>query len=236
MAVPDLRFINRRIPVSDVARALDLRLGGNGNIHCWRPEHHQNGDRTASVGIRKTNNTVKCFGCDIGPLGVVDLVMVVLDMKNPGDAARWIAARFDVPEISVGEHVVDPGRRIFPYGRDGDLGALIHSGIWARLSPSARALAPVLLELAEQVDGMRVVTISFRAITRYSGVVSPNALSAALQELEQIHFLSIVAGRREPDSGPVRTASTYVLTPRSDELMELANANYKQIREEIDYS
>jgi hypothetical protein len=38
--VPDLRFINRRIEITEVARALDLKIGDNGNIHCWHPELH----------------------------------------------------------------------------------------------------------------------------------------------------------------------------------------------------
>jgi hypothetical protein len=232
MGIPDLRFINRRIAITDIARALDLRLGDNGNIHCWRPECHHNGDRTASVGFRKANNTVKCFGCGTGPLSVTDLVMVVLDIKNPGDAALWVAARFDVPEISSGKHVVESERRIFRYSRESEIGVLIRSGLWPLLSVAARSLAPVLLEFAE--PRTRSVTISFLAMMRYSGVASPNAISAALRELEQIHWLSIVAGRREPGSGPVRTTSTYVLTPRSDELMDLANANCKQMREEIE--
>lgn len=88
MGIPDLRFINRKVPIIDAARALGLRISANGNIHCWRPGSHQNADRTASVGIRKTNNTVKCFGCGVGPFGVVDLVANVLGMKNPGEAAR----------------------------------------------------------------------------------------------------------------------------------------------------
>ena len=89
MGIPDLRYIHRKIPIVDVARALNLRIGTNGNIHCWHPEQHQHGDRTASVGIRKINNTVKCFGFGVGPLSVVDLVMAVLQLKNPGAAARW---------------------------------------------------------------------------------------------------------------------------------------------------
>jgi hypothetical protein len=51
LGVPDLKFINRHIGITEIARHLDLRAGENGNIHCWRPEFHQNGDRTASVGI-----------------------------------------------------------------------------------------------------------------------------------------------------------------------------------------
>jgi hypothetical protein len=120
---------------------------------------------------------VKCFGCDIGPLSVVDLVMEVLDLKNPGDAARWVAARFEVPVISTGKHLVAPERHIFQYPGDSDLSPLIHSGLWARLSPPARALAMVLLEFAEPCQQHR---------------------------------------------------------SHSDQLMEQANANCKQMREEID--
>ena len=43
---------NRKVPVAGIAKALDLRLDGNGKIHCWHPERHKHGDRTASVGIR----------------------------------------------------------------------------------------------------------------------------------------------------------------------------------------
>jgi hypothetical protein len=97
--IPDMRYINRDVRVADVARKLDLRLDGSSKIHCWRPDRHQNGDRTASVGIRAANNTVKCFGCHIGPLGPIDLVMDVLGMSSPADAALWIAGRFAVPSI-----------------------------------------------------------------------------------------------------------------------------------------
>ena len=188
----------------------------------------------ASVGIRKTNNTVKCFGCGHRPArAVVDLVMGVLDLKNPGDAARWVAARFEVPVISTGKHLVEPERHIFQYPGDSDLSPLIHSGLWARLSPPARALALVLLEFADPCQQIRSVTISFRAMSRYSGVTSPNAIVAALRELEELHWISIVSGRRAPGSGPVRATSTYILTPHSDQFMEQANANCKQMREEI---
>jgi hypothetical protein len=71
LGVPDLKFINRPIAIADVARELDLSIGDNGNIHCWHP-------------------SVKCFGCGTGPLSVVDLVMAVLDLKNPMPGIAWI--------------------------------------------------------------------------------------------------------------------------------------------------
>ena len=103
--IPDMRFINRKLPITDVARGLDLRLDGARKIHCWHPERHQNGDRTASVGIRTTNNTVKCFGCDSKPMGPIDLVMDVHAINSPADAAIWIAERFSVPSIPARKHL-----------------------------------------------------------------------------------------------------------------------------------
>ena len=231
-----MRFISRNIPILDVARALDLTILSDGSIRCWRPELHENGDRTASVGIRKTNNTVKCFGCGIGPLSVVDLVIAVLGLKNPGEAARWIASRFEVPELPRGRHLVEPERRIFQFGTESEIGLLVQSGLWAWLSTSARSIVPVLLELSEDVPGTqnRTIQISYCSLSRFAGIVSPNAVAAALRELQQIHWLTVLPARPEDGARPIRDTSTYLITPRSDELVELANANFKQMRAEID--
>jgi hypothetical protein len=236
MGVPDLKFINRQVPIAEVARALDLRFGENGNIHCWRGELHQNGDRTASIGIRKTNNTIKCFGCDIGPLGPIDLVMAVLGLKTPGPAAQWIAERFNVPEQPDRKHLRQPERRIFQFGNESEIGVLVYSGLWARLSPSARSLVPVLLELADREPSTQSYRIqsSYQAISRFAGISSPNAIAGALRELQDIHWLLMLPRKREPGLGPVRESSNYLLTPRSDQLLELANANCAQMRDEVE--
>jgi hypothetical protein len=237
MGIPDLRFINRKVPIVDVARALDLKVGVNGNIHCWRSELHHNGDRTASVGIRKTTNTVKCFGsgCGIGPLGPVDLVMAVLNLST-GEAGRWIAERFDVPDLRPGTHLIQSERYIFQFGQESDIGLLVHSGLWARLSPPARSLVPVLLQLAERVPGKQslAIQISYRALQRFSGLSSPNAVSAGLRELQGITWLHGRPGQTALGSRPIRETSIYFITPRSDEMLELAHANYRQIRSEIE--
>jgi hypothetical protein len=107
--------------------------------------------------------------------------------------------------------------------------------MWAWLSASAQAVVPVLLELAERKDDQTlVVKVSYLALARYSGVSSPNAIAGALRQLEEIQWLSIVAGRREPGLGPIRGTSTYLLTPRSDDFLEIANANCAQMRDEIE--
>jgi len=71
-AMPDICHISRQARTIELARELDLRLDGTSKIHCWHPDRHKHGDRTASVGIRTNNNTVKCFGCGSKPIGPID--------------------------------------------------------------------------------------------------------------------------------------------------------------------
>lgn len=231
--IPDMRFINREVPITDVARALDLRLDGAGKLHCWHPGRHQHGDRTASVGIRKTNNTVKCFGCDSKPMGPIDLVMDVMEV-TAADAALWIAGSFTVPTIPARKRLAEPDRRRGPVGFEIGLDLLIRSGLWATLSEATRSVAPVLLAMSEKEEPMdreSTVRISYRGITRYSGVRSPNAIRKALLDLGEIGFLSFPEGglRRSPERG----ASLYIVTPNSDELTELAHVFWEQMRTEI---
>lgn len=229
---PDMRYINRKVPISDVAAALDLRFDGSSKIHCWHPERHEHGDRTASVGIRSANNTVKCFGCDSKPMGPIDMVMDVLSLPAV-DAALWIAARFEVPTIPARRHLTDVARRRERLGCERGLELLVRSGLWSTLSRAAQAIAPVLLALSEQeraCDTESTVQISYLAITRYSGVQSPTAIRRALVALSEIGFVRLPeAARRSPD----RQAATYTVTPNSDHLWELAQAFASQSKAEI---
>jgi hypothetical protein len=228
-----MRFINRQLPIADVARALDLRLDGATKIHCWYPERHKNGDRTASVGIREKNNTVKCFGCNSRPMGPIDLVMDVKTLEA-ADSALWIAQRFVVPTIPAGKRISEPERFRNPVGHERGLELLIRSGLWGTLSEATRSIAPILLAMSDKQEPMDQefsIHISYRGITRYSGVSSPNAIRNALLELGEIGFL------RLPGAGlhrsPGRPASHYIVTPNSDELNELAQAFSAQMRSEI---
>src|ERR1041385_3702273 len=104
--IPDLKRVNRNLPIADVARRLGLRFGHRGMIHCWHPDRHQHGDRTPSVGIRATTNKAKCFGCSNNPppMSVVDLVMDVWGMDVRA-AATWLEDNFEVPRIGKGKHL-----------------------------------------------------------------------------------------------------------------------------------
>jgi hypothetical protein len=233
-SLPDFQWINHYLPIADVACALDLRFGANGNIQCWHPDHHHHGDRTASVGIRRTTNTIKCFGaaCNVGPLGPIDLVSDVLEL-SPLEAGLWIAAHFEVPTIPKGKHLTEPRRHYTRAGFEGAIGVLVQPGLWSKLHPASRAIVPVLLHFADREEGQGTyrVQISYAAIGRYSGVKSHNAIARALAQLAEIDWLTRVAARRR---GPIRGVNTYILTPDSDQLRELANALSRQHRAEID--
>src|SRR5215469_1785539 len=132
--IPDLKWINRNVPIGDVATKLDLRFGSTGMLHCWHPERHKNGDRTPSVGIRKSTNRLKCFGCDTPPMSAVDLVIDVFQTDIVG-AATWFSRNFAVRRIPKGRHLGPRAKDCwFEVGREQPIELLIKSGIWAALS------------------------------------------------------------------------------------------------------
>jgi DNA-binding PadR family transcriptional regulator len=233
--IPDLRWINRNVSVAEAAHALDLQFDGASKIHCWHPERHKSGDRTASVGIRRGNNTVKCFGCDSKPMGPVDLVMNVLDLNGPADAALWIAERFSVPFIPKGKHLKQPSRPQVRAGFEGDIGILVMSGLWAEFSAPTRCIVPALLSLADWESGKRtaVISISYEGISRYSGVASPNAIAKAIRGLEEIGWLTRKKAQQST-TDPLRAVGVYLLTPQADSVVELAAARWRQTREAIE--
>lgn len=230
--IPDMAYIRRHVPIADVARELDLRRGTNGLIHCWHPERHVNGDATASASILKTLNRIKCFGCDSLLLGPVDLVADVRGL-TPKDAAVWIAQRFSVPSIEPRKHLKEPARIIHEVGLEGELGLLIRSGLWAQLSAFAQRLLPVLLEFADRADPRkrtRTLRLSYRAMQRYTGVGSPRAIAKALAELEEVGWLQKA---KRPAAGPVGQTASYVLTPFSDQVQQLANSTAADLKTDI---
>lgn len=231
--IPDMAFINAKVPISEVATALGLHFGASGHIHCWHPDRHQNGDRTASVGICRQQNYVKCFGCGTPPMHTLNLVIDVLGIPA-GDAALWIAERFEVPRIPR----TTPPRKVpsvvTRVGVGPPLTPLIVSGLYARMSESARNVATVLAHLADKEDARAVysIRISYVGILRYGGMASPNAVRKGLRELAELRWLSIK--QSTPESGhPLRSVPTYVITPQSDTFLEIANASAAALVQEI---
>jgi hypothetical protein len=232
--IPDMRYINRQIPIVKVASALDLRLDSVAKIHCWHPDRHKNGDRTASVGIRTSNNTVKCFGCDSKPMGPIDLVMDVLALTSPADAALWVAKHFTVPSIPPRKRLTEADGRRDRVGYERGLGMLIRSGLWAKLSAPAQAIAAVLLEFGEKggpLDEALRVQMAYRALARFSGVQSHNAIRKGLVELGEVGFLVLPSDA--PSRSLNRQPATYIVTPNSRELWDLAQTTARQTQQEI---
>jgi hypothetical protein len=159
--------------------------------------------------------------------------MDVLATDSPADAAVWIAERFTVPTIPARWHIARlQGQHRVGYERG--VGLLIRSGLWAGFREATQAIAPVLLEFAEPAEGLRdvlTVRISYRAIARFSGISSHNAIRSALVALKEAGFLRLPqdSARRSPD----RLSARYEITPYSDELWELAQAAARQQQQEI---
>ena len=100
--IPDFEHIKQKVPIHEIARQLNLDVIGN-SVRCWRPENHQHGDRTPSVGLDKRRNRARCFVCDGKALSVIDFVMSVLGVAL-SEAIRWIVKRHPVPDIPKGSH------------------------------------------------------------------------------------------------------------------------------------
>lgn len=235
LGIPDIRWANQNLPISDVLGELGIREGPHGKFHCWHGENHKNGDRTPSVGIRKPNNTAKCFGCGSKPKSVLDVVMDVRGCGIP-DGVAWLDTAFSIPRIPKRKRLENE-RQLRPsrIGMEDATGLLVQSGIWAALSVSAQRIAPVLLAFMDR-DERRGDTfplrISYRAITKYSGVKSQNAIRAALDELVGYEWI-IKQGATPKPGALLRETGTYSVTPFSDGLMEIANTLSLQQRETV---
>jgi hypothetical protein len=100
--------------------------------------------------------------------------------------------------------------------------------------PAARAIAPVLLGLAEKwapQDEVSEIQISYASIARYSGIASHNAIHRALVALDESGFIKLPKGGS--NRFPARDTACYKLTPHSDALWELSQAMADQNKQEI---
>jgi hypothetical protein len=227
---PDLAYIRRSVPIRDVARQLDLRIAGN-MVHCWRPQNHQHGDRTPSVGLHVRRNRAKCFVCDARQLSPIDLVMSVLGL-NLAAGVQWITSRFDVPPTPKGKHIQHAERwhERFRVGSNDSLQhTLVRSGIWASLTPAQRSIIPVLVTFAD--PSTNVVTISYRGLMRFAGVGSHSTVATAFKRFQALRFLAI--GRATASDG-LRACNVYRLTQGDPTFLRLANETYGAHKDAIE--
>ncbi len=104
------------------------------------------------------------------------------------------------------------------------------------MSHPAQLLVVTFVEL--KVEGQRdeswELEISYRALARYSGLKSDASVSKGLKDLERIGWLRRQRRRTGRSRGPVRETATYIVTPNSDSVRELANATAADLRAAID--
>jgi len=226
--VPDVQYIKARIPVAEVAAALELEVSGN-MVRCWRPENHQHGDRTASVSIDWRRNRVRCHVCDVRAYSAIDLVQKVKGLDT-FEAILWIAARFPVPSVPKGRHLrkPDPFRSVSRIGLGGSLEEVMRSTLWAHLTPSEKAILPVLCALKDHTtDGLQ---ISYRGIRRFAGIGSDTTVARVLDHFQQMHLLKIHRGMNEG----LRACNSYELTLNDPRLLELMTECYESEQKEIE--
>ena len=168
-------------------------------------------------------------------MSVLDVVMDVLGLGIP-DGAAWLATKFNIPRIPKLKRLEDE-QWIHPYlvCIQDPVGLLVQSGIWAALSVTAQRILPVLLTFMDR-DERRGDTvplcISYRAIMTHSGVKSQNAIRAALEELAGYEWIAKQQATPKPGA-LLRETGTYLVTPFSDGLMEIANTLSLQKRETV---
>lgn len=217
------------VPIRDVVGQLGLRIVGN-TLHCWRPENHQHGDRTASVGLQQRRNRVKCFVCDGRSLSPIDLVMSVngLDFLS---AVHWFTLHYQVPAAPKGKHIAHqerwPERFRVGTGPPGEM--LVRSGIWASLTPAQRSILRVLETFAN--PRTHEVTISYRGMMRYAGVRSQSTVSSAIKRFRALCFLRVETSR---DNEGLRACGTYRLDFDNPDFVQLASDCLRRQTEQIE--
>jgi len=204
--IPDLDFVRKHIPITDVAARLGLSVFGRA-AHCWRTEAHQNADRTPSLSFNRTRNIARCFVCDDHALTPIDLV-AAFHGSTLGEAVAWIQNRFDVPALAKNRKLARPGR--WHIARVGvasfPLEALIRSGLWATMSDAERAILPTLCAFADPSSGD--AKISYRGLARFSGKSSDRTIAQTLHRFERIALLKV---HRSRSADGLRACGSYTL-------------------------
>jgi hypothetical protein len=224
--VPDISAA-RRLPVTDVAEALGLEVHGS-MLRCWRPENHQYGDRTPSVGIWRRRNKARCFLCDPKPLSPVDLVMSVLGV-DVYTALLWLDARFGLPRIPKGKHLARRQRVHGRVGVNGRLEPVVLSGLFAAMTHAEAKLLVVLDALADSQT--HTVTISYRGLGRYAGLAKDSSVSKGLKRLANLHAIEILKGR---GGRGLAECSRYRLTLEDERFLRHLRACHAATREQVD--
>jgi hypothetical protein len=227
---PDISWIRKYVPVLSVGRALGLRIG-NRRARCWRPENHRNRDANPSLHFYERRNRVRCFVCDMrGGHSCVDLVMGFLGV-SVGEAVRWIAEQFTVPNIKPGRPVGRYLKEAKPYRvgvHASEFELLVRSGMFGQISAAESRILVTLAVFKDPDSG--ITQLSYQAIMRYSGVASRKSVSRALKQLQRLHAIQISQGSRV---GITRECNSYRATLDDPRFIERCNEVCRTGREQV---
>lgn len=226
--VPDLKAA-KRIPVEDVMDRLGIELHGS-MARCWRPDNHQHGDRTPSVGIWRRRNKAKCFVCDARLLSTIDLVMSVLG-HSTYEALRWLDKIFQLPRVPKGKHLVKRSQESpFRVGVTGNrLEPLVRSGLFGAMSHAEVRLLNVLDIFADpQMDSC---SLSYAALRRFSGLRKDSTVAKAVRRLENMGTIAVARGR---GGNGLSRCNTYKLTLEDSRFLALLRDCFNTTREKIE--
>jgi hypothetical protein len=196
-ALPDFKWINKEIPVLEVAQKLGLAVRGKKAI-C--PECGK-----ARLTFTTVHNGWKCWSCDAsGKMhSAIDLVMLYRNC-SAYEAAKWIGENWRVGgrlqiEYSQNAH----GRERHTYQRyrpihvpdrsKPSIQALVASPGWRNMPLSTRVIAVTLFAMAEPED-KHVASVSRRALGTMAGVHKPTTIARAVRELEAIGLFAVGRG------------------------------------------
>jgi hypothetical protein len=196
-AMPDMKYINREVPILEVARELGLEVRGR-KATC--PECKK---KRLTFSVK--HNRWRCWNCD--PAGkrktAIDLVMFILNV-DAFNAAAWISERWHVAgqvQIERSEnrrgltkHAYRRVRNIpVPEQDKPNLQAIVTSPGWREMALSARVVAMTLLALA-RMDEKNSVTISRKELSDLVGITDPSTLARANREVKAIGLFDIDRG------------------------------------------
>ncbi len=227
---PDAAWIKKHVSIFEVAKSLGLRIHHR-RARCWRIGNHRHGDADPSLHFLERKNRVRCFVCDMrGGHSNIDLAMGVLGIPF-GDAVRWIAERFTVPNVKPGRPVGSHAAQAAPYrvGVHGsEFEVLVRSGMFGQLPAPERSVLVMLAHLRDPDSGL--TRLSYAGIMRYAGVSSPATLARAIKQLVRLRAIEVHRGLRV---GVTRECSAYRVTLDDPKFLDLCNEVCRISREEI---
>lgn len=227
---PDIAWIKKNVSVLEVGKAIGMRIRHR-RAKCWRPENHTHGDADPSLHFFERGNRVRCFVCDMrGGHSNIDLVMRVLSVPF-GEAVRWIAERFTVPNVKPGRPVGSHPARAASYrvGVHGsEFEVLVRSGMFGQLPAPERSILVTLEHFRDPDTGL--THLSYAGIMRYAGVSSTATVARALKQLARLHAIEIHRGLRV---GITRECSAYRVTLDDPKFLSLCNEVCRSSRERI---